>query len=216
MTRQGFLLRMRILFIPYDDQSFLHPRANTQRYRHALTLEGHMILFETKHTKLRTAIKNGDSASVRRLLEAQPSLLNKPIDKRGNTPLHLAAQMLDKKPVVKLLLDLGADVHAKNRRGGPPLLYAWDREVVAMLLNAGADVNASDSFGETPLHNKADEGDGCLDAARLLLDSGADINARTNKGETPLDAARRQPTLSTRIRMIPFLKERGGHCATTA
>src|SRR5947207_10777330 len=82
----------------------------------------------------------------------------------GDTALHMAAAA-HRPELVKLLLELGADVGARNRRGAQPLHYAadgipgsdgWDpagqAAVVETLVAGGADPNATDKSGVAPLH----------------------------------------------------------------
>ena len=96
--------------------------------------------------------------------------------------------------IVKLLLDKGADVNAKDAKYSTPLHQAivkqCSSEVIAKLLDAGADVNAFDENKETPLlcalHvgnnnvvkllvNKArDVG---TDIVKLMIANGADVKA---------------------------------------
>ena len=52
---------------------------------------------------------------------------------------------------VKLLLDKGAEVNAKNKDGKTALLVASNLEVVKLLLDKGADVNVKDKNGGTAL-----------------------------------------------------------------
>ena len=56
--------------------------------------------------------------------------------------------------VVKVLIDRGADVNAKDEKGETTLMYAarsGNLEVVKFLVDKGADVNAKDSNGATAL-----------------------------------------------------------------
>jgi ankyrin repeat protein len=118
---------------------------------------------------------------------------------RGDTALHLAAAA-HRVAAVRQLLDLGADVAARNRRKAQPLHYAVDggpgivswsarsqEATVRRLLDAGADPNSSDGNGTSPLHrairNRASG------AVRVLLDRGADPTLPNGKGSTPLELA---------------------------
>ena len=118
----------------------------------------------------------------------------------GDTPLHLAAAAF-RPDTVAALLESGADVRARNRRGAEPLHYAVDggpgsalwnparqRETVAALLAAGADPNAFDKNGTSPLHRAVRNR--CAAAVAALLDGGADPKMTNGKGSTPLDLTR--------------------------
>jgi len=55
---------------------------------------------------------------------------------------------------VKLLIENGADVNARNRYGNTPLMLAsinGRQEAVRFLIEAGADMNVKDSEGSTSL-----------------------------------------------------------------
>ena len=73
-------------------------------------------------------------------------------DRAATTPLHFAAQSRNA-GAVRLLLDRGADVGARNAFGATPLWTAFfnarddDHGVIAMLLDAGADLDAENSAG---------------------------------------------------------------------
>ena len=69
------------------------------------------------------------------------------------TPLHEACGQ-GHTATVQLLLEAGADVNARHRRGHTPLHWACEQrhpDVARLLLDAGADVNARDEAGRTPL-----------------------------------------------------------------
>ncbi len=75
-------------------------------------------------------------------------------NKSGATPLHTAALGGDAE-VVKLLLDHGAEINARDQESGAtPLSYAASlgrAEVVDLLLTRGADATLKNTRGQTPL-----------------------------------------------------------------
>ena len=109
----------------------------------------------------------------------------------GYSRLHLAA-VLGRHEVVRMLLERGADVNARNRWQETPLHdAAWQGhdEVVGVLLEKGADIHARDQWQETPLHDAAWQGHD--EVVGVLLERGADIHARDQWQETPLHGAAR-------------------------
>jgi uncharacterized protein len=111
----------------------------------------------------------------------------------GVPPLFLA---LTRPALAAVLLECGADVHARTANGTAPLLAAccWGNEdtvllVVNLLLQAGADVNAGSARGERPLGTAAESGHARV--VRRLLDAGADVNLADDAGATPLMLAAR-------------------------
>ena len=89
-------------------------------------------------------------------------------DAAGSTLLHHAAALkaLD---TMTVLLDAGADVNAKNRRGSTPLHWAIDDEAkVQLLLSRGANVNVRQVEGRSPLYQAASLGNGNAILRRLL------------------------------------------------
>lgn len=116
-----------------------------------------------------------------------------------DTALHIAGAAYATK-VAQQLVALGANVHAKNRRGAEPLHYAadgspesasWDpvaqARTIEFLLKAGADPNATDKSGVAPLHRAVRTRSTA--AVEALLTGGADARSRNNGGSTPLHLA---------------------------
>lgn len=105
------------------------------------------------------AAKHGDVAALRQLIAADRALLAaRDID--GGTPLHCAAWK-GHAEAVGVLLDAGADVHARSTNdhyGDTPLhaaAHGNHKEVVALLIARGANVNAKNPAGRTPLAETA-------------------------------------------------------------
>ncbi len=127
----------------------------------------------------------------------------------GDTALHVAAAGYGAR-AARALVDAGADVAARNRRGAAPLHYAADgipgtpgwspaaqAETVVVLLEAGADPDATDNSGVTALHRAVRTR--CAAAVAALLDGGADPDRPNRNGSTP--SARHPPDRPRRQRL---------------
>jgi ankyrin repeat protein len=121
----------------------------------------------------------------------------------GSTPFLLAARASDV-PLMRLLLELGADPDVPNADNCTPLLAAAGvgalgdgdeaagtddeaEQAVRLLLDLGADINAVDNNGETAMHGAAYQSRWELVA--LFTQRRADINIwnkKNNCGWTPL------------------------------
>jgi len=121
-------------------------------------------------------------------------LLGKPI-RLDNS--HLGATL----PVVRYLLEKGADINSPDKDGLTPLHHLTQNlnkentegtvTLFRLLLEHGADVTAPDSQGWTPIHHlsrylrKENEG-GTVTLVRLLLKHGINVTGQTSEGWTPL------------------------------
>jgi outer membrane protein OmpA-like peptidoglycan-associated protein len=141
-----------------------------------------------KEKAIGTAVANGDTAEVERLLDQGVNPDSKTDD--GKTLLMLAAY-LGHTDIAKLLIDKGADVNAEDQNGKTALMYAVEKnnvEVAKILLQNGADPNSADNNGKTALMYAAEKG--YVDFAKLLLENGAALNATAKNGKTALQIAR--------------------------
>ena len=107
-------------------------------------------------TALHGAVKRGDLAAMRRLLERDPALANarSETDARGTFPLHVAAQS-GQAGAARLLLEYGADVALRDLENDA-IALGWAAfhgrpEVVEVLLNAGSEPSQRNKHGLTPL-----------------------------------------------------------------
>lgn len=163
-------------------------------------------------TRLFVAIANLDHVALE-LLDSTPFLATAGIARsdefflaersaqiyEGDTALHAAAFSYDTE-IARDLINRGAAIRAKNRRGAEPLHAStigspgsttWNpmrqREVIGYLIEAGADPNATAAGGVTPLHRAVRNR--CSAAVEALLHGGADRRLRNDSGSTALDLA---------------------------
>jgi len=115
-------------------------------------------------------VKRGANVNLR-LDKGAPKVPNTSsrIGTEGATAFLLAADRSDV-PLMKLLLQLGADPLMPNTNGTTPLMVAAGLETTEPLEEAGEEPEA-------------------LEAVKMLLDLGADINAVDNNGDTAMHGA---------------------------
>ena len=142
---------------------------------------------DPKLNELISAVKSGNARLVKKMLRAQKDLAAS-LDAGGSTALHHAAAF-STPAIMKLLLEAGADIEAKNRFGQRPLHWAFASvERTRLLLDRGASINSQASDGRTALYLAASQRHS-EDVLTLLLEKGADPNLATTNGRTPLMAA---------------------------
>jgi ankyrin repeat protein len=168
------------------------------------------------------AIAAGQSALALQMLRAQPELAHARMVAKGATrqmarayfldgighyiyagdsALHLAAAAYDEE-IVRELIELGADVRARNRLGAEPLHLAADggpgsrswnppaqAATIALLIQAGADPNVTNKNGTAPLHRAVRTR--CAAAVEALLAGGADPRLKNKSGSMPMALAER-------------------------
>ena len=163
--------------------------------------------------KLVTAIVHGDVQEFSRLLAENPVLAKARFEVtnatrqsakenfvaevgryiyRGDSALHFAAAAYNAE-MISRLIELGADVRAKNRLGdealhsaatGSPGSERWNPEAqsdaIRALVEAGADPNAENKMGVSPLHKAVRAR--CAAAVRTLLACGSDAALKNKRG----------------------------------
>ena len=154
------------------------------------------------------AVKAGDEQAVAYYLK-HGGQVNQ-TDQEGTPFIMLAAEQ-GSVPVVKKLLDAGANVDAKNKMGETALMDACMmsankpdyREIVNMLIAAGADVNAKD-MGDAPVLLLV-SGVAEPETVKGLLSAGADPNATDPNGVSALMVA----AISERSETVKALLDAG-------
>ena len=138
------------------------------------------------------AVACNDVRQVANILQTDPQAGSQTQTQTKLPAIHLAV-ILDRREIIKMLLDKGCDPDVRSQsesvgyKGATALSEAAFRgrlEIAEMLIKHGADVNARAERGVAPLHEAAYTQQ--LELARLLLEHGADVNARDDKGRTPL------------------------------
>ena len=94
-----------------------------------------------------------------------------------------------------MLIERGADIHAKNDFGATPLHIASAKDIrmVQLLLDKGANVHARDNEGNTPLHVAASyklSPSYGPEIIELLMQRGADPHIKNNAGQTGCEILR--------------------------
>ena len=144
----------------------------------------------------------GHSAIVQLLLQNGASTEDRTLS-TNSTPLHLATH-LAKIRVMGLLLEYGAEIAARNRKGEQPVHLAsasGQTEALTVLLESGATLDSSNDLGHFPLHC-ALEGSDRPEVIEFLIRKGADLHKQTANfsQERPLEmASRRDRHRSVRI-----------------
>lgn len=117
----------------------------------------HQALLRHTRRAIMNAIAVRDVATVQRILAVSPDR----IERTGDGAPLIAAVRAQSEPIVRILLD------------------------------AGADPKDTDSDGWTALHHAADSEDSKVDIVKLLVERGAPVEAKTDDGRTAVEIARR-------------------------
>jgi ankyrin repeat protein len=159
-----------------------------------------------------TALWEGNEGTILRLLDTDPTLLERMVD-RWDRPLAIAARD-GHLGVVGLLIERGANVNATGACGLTALHIAAQYrhpEVVALLLDEGAHANVRDDDGMTPLMLASDSGH--LDVVEMLVQhmGGKGLDERSDRGWTALHYA----AAGGHVEVVRFLLLAGADSTTT-
>ena len=155
-----------------------------------------------KKTALQRALENNTSAKViLELLKLSPKKVYKSLKQ---TPLMIAARTNPSVKVIKMLLENGEDINARDANGMTPLMYAassnTNPRIISTLLDYGAQIDAKTTEGLNALHIAAGAKwliKDCWDkeqeyvaanpaAIKVLIAYGSNVNETDATGRTPL------------------------------
>ena len=162
------------------------------------------VLGATGDLRLIEAVKSGDIAAVRSLLDQHVDVNATQPD--GATALAWAAER-DDLETADLLIQSGANVNLANENGATPLWLAAtmaSSRMTEKLLGSGANPNAALVSGETALMAAASTGN--IDVVMALVSHGADVNAREIRGS---QTALMWATAEKRSEVARYLIEHG-------
>jgi ankyrin repeat protein len=209
----------------------LHQIAWSRRHNAGFNLPGPVATGNLDSLDLaRKLVRAGADVNARQTKEPRDGNRNQQ-NRIGATPFLLAAKSADV-PLLRTLLELGADPSLKTNNNTTPLMVAagvgiWapgenpgtHEEALAavkLLLDLGADVNAIDDNGDTALHGAVYRG-GAISVIQALADKGARLDVVNKKNWMPVTAAdgveytpavlKRYPEAAALLRKL--MRERG-------
>ena len=157
---------------------------------------------ETGYTVLHMAALAGRSEVLEHIIQNDKRLDMNARDKAGDTPLHIAARIVDRdrSKIMSQILAAGADIDARDKRGDTAFTIVavspgnYNLEHANTLLEAGADPNVKNKVGNTAMHAVVWNGNYGL--MKMMHGYNVDWNLKNDDGRSPmLDAlySKRQP-----------------------
>lgn len=110
-------------------------------------------------------------------------------DLNGDTLLHTRANKLRDTAIITKLLELGANLEARNSKGYTPLQAAalnGNKEMFFLLLEAGANIAVETPKGENLLHITPPVNETYMEIIRALLSRGLSVDALSSQGWKPI------------------------------
>jgi ankyrin repeat protein len=182
----------------------LHQIAWSRRHNAGFNLPGPVATGGLDSLDLvRKLVQKGANVNARMTKEPRDGNRNQ-LNRIGSTPFLMAAKS-DDVPLMRVLLENGADASLTTRRGTTALMAAagvgiWapgenpgtHEEALAAVKLAlqagGGKVNDIDQDGETALHGAVYRG-GAIPVIQFLIDQGATLDVKNKKGWTPVVVA---------------------------
>ncbi|MCX7027517.1 MAG: ankyrin repeat domain-containing protein [Spirochaetes bacterium] len=176
----------------YSGETALHQAIRKQNTEFATYLIDRSAALEyrdnTGLTPLAVAAREVQTGIAQYLIKAGSAIDAR--DYTGSTPLYYAVSVEKGQPdLVRMLIQSGADILAKNALGDSPLLASLKKgqSLVREILGSPA-IDKADSEGKTPLRILV-EARASLDTLRLVLAENVDPSSRDRFADTPLHAA---------------------------
>jgi ankyrin repeat protein len=182
----------------------LHQIAWSRRHNAGFNLPGPVATGGLDSLELvRALVQKGANVNARMTKEPRDGNRNQ-LNRIGSTAFLMAAKS-DDVPLMRTLLDVGADPSLTTNRGTTALMAAagvgiWapgenpgtqDEALAAVKLAlevGGGKVNDIDQDGETALHGAVYRG-GAIPVIQFLIDKGATLDVKNKKGWTPVIVA---------------------------
>jgi biopolymer transport protein ExbD len=148
-----------------------------------------VVVFNWSEIPIFNSISQNDVEVIKNYI-ALGKNVNLKIKSNGKTMLHVAVES-DNLEIVKLLIDAGASINAKDKIGRTPIMLIDLSEenssgIIKLLIGKGANLNIQnkDEDNQTLLMSACDDDN--LEIVKLLLESGANPNLKDNDGETAM------------------------------
>ena len=147
-------------------------------------------LLTPKEKRFLKAAEDGNFKKIKSIIDKEVNIKNliETKDKENNTALILASKF-GYIEVVKILIENGANINAKNNDNSTALIEAssFYYETVKILIENGADINSKDNGGTTALMNASTEDDYInYEICKLLIENGANVNDKDLQGANAL------------------------------
>eukprot|EP00316_Scyphosphaera_apsteinii_P021564 CAMPEP_0119341568 /NCGR_PEP_ID=MMETSP1333-20130426/102707_1 /TAXON_ID=418940 /ORGANISM="Scyphosphaera apsteinii, Strain RCC1455" /LENGTH=169 /DNA_ID=CAMNT_0007353563 /DNA_START=67 /DNA_END=576 /DNA_ORIENTATION=+ len=148
-----------------------------------------------------SAAARGDAKRITDLLDAGEGKALE-TDSFNRTPLHSAAYNHGTPETVKVLVEAGGNIDAKDNDGRTPLHLAVlaNDSLAPALLEHGATADMTDKNGNTALHLAAQCGK--IEVAKVLLAAGVSADSKDQMGTTPLEIAQRMRLVMSQEKVL--------------